>query len=199
MIDKDTCWYNLNAKLCVKKMGLGLQKDYGKRLKKLIELMPPKKSVIDLGCGSGRSSMFFKNYTGVDLPEVIETVAKVASPKLKFIQCDIIEDDIKFISKYDIVHMDAFIDVMQYPLRILDKVLENCTGYVLLLRQEVVKGKTRVIKNPSYGGVTYHSEINEKDLLDVFNKHGLSIVKEIESGIKSKTGVWKSYLLKKKI
>jgi len=197
MVDKETCWYNLNAELCVKKMGLGLLKDYGKRLKKLIALIPPKKSVIDLGCGSGRSSMFFKDYTGVDLLEVIETVAKVASPKLKFIKCDIIEDDIKFISKYDIVHMDAFIDVMQYPLQVLDKVLENCTGYILLLRQEIVREKTRVIKNPSYGGFTYHSEINEKDLADIFKKHSLTIVKEIECGIKGKMGVWKSYILKK--
>ena len=198
MVDKETCWYNINSELCINKMGLGLQTDYGKRLKKLIAEIPQGKTV-DMGCGSGKSSMFFNNYTGVDLPEIIETIAKVVNPGLTFMKCDIIEDNIEFIKNYDIVHMDAFIDVMQYPLEVLDRVLNNCNKYVLLLRQEVIEGRTKVIKNPSYGGFTYHSEIDQKDLLNIFKKHEFSIVKEINCGIKSKRhqGVWKSYLLKR--
>lgn len=193
-VNKESCWYNINSELCIKKMGLGLYTNYGERLKEFIKDLPQGKT-IDLGCGSGRSSMFFKDYTGVDLPEVIETVAKVASPKLTFIKCDIIEDDIEFISKYDTVHMDGFIDVMQYPLQVLDKVLENCTKYVLLLRQEIITGETKIIKKPSYGGFTYHSEINQNELLELFEKHGFSIVKEIDCGMGNK--VWESYILKK--
>lgn len=198
MVDKETCWYNINSELCIKKMGLGLQTDYGKQLKKLIAEIPQGKTV-DLGCGSGKSSVFFKDYIGVDLPEIIETIAKVVNPGLTFMKCDIIEDNIEFIKNYDIVHMDAFIDVMQYPLEVLDRVLNNCNKYVLLLRQEVIEGRTKVIKNPSYGGFTYHSEINKNELLDLFEKYNLTIVKEIDCGIKSKRhqGVWKSYLLKR--
>jgi len=196
-IDKTTCWYDLNVEMCIQLMGKGLYKEYGRRLKKLVTMIPKDaKTIIDIGCGSGRSVMLFENYeyTGIDLPKVIETISKVVNPDLRFIKCDIIEDDIKFISKYDIVHMDAFIDSMQYPLQILDKILKNCSKYVLLFRQEIIDKETKVIKNPSYNGFTYHSLINRKSLLEVLGKYNFEILKEMDAGFGEN---WKIFLLKK--
>lgn len=204
-VDKTTCWYDMNAEMCIQLMGKGLYKEYGQRLKKLIAMIPvDAKTVIDIGCGSGRSVMLFEDYeyTGLDLPKVINTISKVVNPKLGFIGCDIIEDDIRFIYDYDIVHMDAFIDVMQYPLQILDKILKNCNKYVLLLRQEIINEETQIIKNlpfyliqkPSYNGFTYHSLINRKHLLKIFKKYNFKILKEIDAGLK---GNWRNFLLKK--
>lgn len=202
LIDKTTCWYNIDAKECLAKMGAGLHGDYQRMIEGLLDLIPAEmKAVIELGCGTGSAAKLFTDryYTGVDLPISIDTIGWVVSPDLSFIKCDVVEDDISFISKYDIVYMDAFIDVMQYPLVILDKIFKNCGGYIVLIRQEIVDDETRVITNPSYNGFTYHTEIGRDDFDALLEKHNILIIKEVSAGIDNSfyRGEWKSLLLKK--
>jgi len=173
-------------------MGVNLQNAlYGKVIKGLFSMIPvEERKVIDLGCGSTRVIVLIgdREYVGADLPRVIDTISKVINPKLKFIRCDVTEEELDFLFEYDIVLMDAFIDVMQYPLKILDKVLQNCSKYILLSRQEIVKGETNVIKNPSYNGFTYHTEIGRRDFNDIVKSHDIVVIKEMDAGI----GIWKN-------
>jgi len=152
-IDKTTCWYSANLHLSVNKLtrpGFNLADvPHGMILKQLFKLIPIKeKSVVDIGCGNAKASTIIGDriYTGLDLSNNIKTIARVNYPNLKFIECDIIEEDVEFISEYDIVLMNALIDIMQYPLQVLDKVLKNCRQYVVLHRQEIVEGETNVKK-----------------------------------------------------
>lgn len=193
-IDNTTCWYNLDIQKS--KTFKNLSDLHTKIIKNLINKIPNNiKTLIDLGCGSGKTSQIFNNYnyTGVDLSNVINNISKIFNPNLNFIKCDIINGDISFINKYDIVYMDGFIDVMQYPLQVLDKILKHCTKYVLLIKQEIINNETNVIKNSAYNGFTYHSEINRNDFNNILQKHNISIIKEVDAGI----GIWK--ITKKRI
>ena len=192
MVEEIECWYNLNIKKCLRKTGKGLKGQYATELHKLINSIPDGR-VIDLGCGSGKMSKFFKDYTGVDLPKTVKNIGKVMSPKVNFIECDLIKDDISFIGEYDIVFMDAFIDVMSDPLRILSRVLLNSNNYVLLIRQEIGK-ETKITRNPSYGGWTYHSVIGMNDLYKVLEVCGFRIVQVTNNCIAEN---WNNFILQK--
>lgn len=128
---------------------------------------------LELGCGAAEFSRVFKDkfyYVGADLSHIIEKVSKVQNPSNRYIKFDIQDNDLQFLSGFELVVMSAFIDVMEKPLEILEKVLEKSEKYVLIHRQEFCKNKevdTHVIINPLYGGLTYHSIINELDFLEV--------------------------------
>ncbi len=117
---------------------------HGQTLEKMVKNYRGK--TIDLGCGASEVSVMFNDYTGVDLPDF-----------------NVYETDLKFIEEYDIVLMNAFIDVMQFPLYVLAKVLKHCKKYVILHRQEFTHGPTGITQEPAYGGWTYHSHINNWD------------------------------------
>lgn len=191
-VDETTCWYSKDLHIKANgEMGASSNLRPGIALKGLFKLIPEeKKTVIDLGCGNAKVSSIVgdRKYIGLDLSHNIETMCESAYPDLYFIKCDIVKDEIEFISEYDIVLMNNFIDAMQYPLRVLDKVLKNCRGYIVLHSQEIIEGKTSVIKNPSYIGFTYHSEIGRNDFNEILEKHKVSIVKEVDTGI----GIWKN-------
>jgi len=215
LVDKTSCWYKPDVSIDNRKKGTQNQ-EYRDIIQGLVDLIPrTSKTVVDLGCGRGDvASWLFTNrkYTGVDLPNLIEGVSSVINPHLDFIKCDLVEEDADFISDYSIVYMDALIDIMQHPLEVLDKVLDRASKYILLIRQEIVEGKTNVIKNPSYGGFSYHSEIGRDDLNGILKKRMVTVIKEVDAGIgiwkRSKAtrhkprlrypGEWRSFLLQKK-
>lgn len=198
-IDKTTCWYSKDhykqVKVFLKKEGKLITTKHGKVLKGLIDLIPEsEKEFLDIGCGACMvSEMVNRNYTGVDLPDIIAKLARVYFPNLCCIRSDIIEGDIDFISNYDIVLMNAFIDAMQYPLETLDLILSKCKKYVIIHRQEIHNEKTKIYLNSAYGGNTYHSQINRKDFLRVLRD--FEILQEVNAGFGRD---WKSFVLKKK-
>lgn len=198
-IDKSTCWYNENLhremnKYTKQEPSLDMVK-HGIVLKNLFSSIPEEyDTVIDLGCGNAKASTVIgdRYYVGVDLPNNVEKIGKINNPDLEFIKCDIITDDIGFIRHYKIVLMNAFIDVMQYPIEILNKVLKNCHSYIVLHRQEIIEGNTYVKMNPSYGGVTYHSLINRDEFLNLISSYNFEIEKEADAGF---GGNWRSFIL----
>jgi len=197
-VDESTCWYSKDLHVTAnRKMGLGITTlRSGIVLKGLLDSIPvEKRKIIDIGCGNAIASIIVgdRRYTGLDLPHNIEAMCESAYPNLDFIKCDVIKEEIGFISEYDVVLMSSFIDSMQYPLRMLDRVFKSCTGYVVIHNQEIVKGKTNVVTNPSYNGFTYHSEIGRDDFNGLLKKYGIFIVKEVDTGI----GIWKN--MKKRI
>jgi len=190
-IDETTCWYNKNLyKSANKSMGQATNLRPRKILEEFLGLIPAdKKTVIDLGCGNAVTSKVIgeREYTGLDLPHNIETMCESTYPNLSFIKCDVVKDKIGFISEYDIVLMRSFLDVMQYPLQILNKILKSCRGYVILQNQEIVEGKTNVVKNPAYNGFTYRAEISKYDFDTILKWRKISVIRDVDAGM----GIWR--------
>ena len=51
--------------------------------------IPPKSKVLDIGCGYGRSSVLFSDYTGVDISPDFIVFTKEAYPNKKFLIADL--------------------------------------------------------------------------------------------------------------
>jgi SAM-dependent methyltransferase len=139
-----------------------------------------KTSILDLGCGAAELNTILPEeyaYCGADLPHIIDLVARKLHPDLHYIKCDIEQDDINFLSNYDLIVMNAFIDVLDRPLQVLDKILCNATGSVLLHRQEI-GNRTMIEVNDSYGGKTFKSILSRSELDDVIGKYGYKIKAE---------------------
>jgi hypothetical protein len=157
------------------------KKQHGKVLIDLIHGISHLKT-IDLGCGNERYGYLFSDYEGIDLPEF-----------------NVYESDCKFIAKYDIVLTNAFIDVMEFPVLVMDKILTHATNYVIIHRQELTKEKTSVEKRSSYGGWTWHSKINDSEFYELLKKHNFEIIKKLSCGFDNWNDGGLSFLLKAKI
>ncbi len=136
-----------------------LETEHGQRLAKMVEGLEDLRT-IDLGCGNQAASEIFKNYTGVDLPTF-----------------DIYNHPVYFLEEYELVLMNAFIDVMEYPLSVLDTVLASSRHYVAIHRQEFTYGNGGISKEDAYGGWTWHSKVNWKEFLYLAFKHNFEIRK----------------------
>ena len=179
---KIDCWHDWKGRSKMLSRTEDLtQKHHGKVLIKLIHGISDLK-MIDLGCGNKRCAALFTNYTGVDLPEF-----------------DVYESDLKFIEDYDLVLMNAFIDVMKSPLKVLMMVLSNATkgSYVVLHRQEITNQPTKTEKRDSYGGWTWHSMIYEKDFYQILKQKRFVIKKRMSCGFVNWHNGGDSLLLKK--
>jgi len=98
-IDKTIDFYNKNAEnYCSKTIGIDLTQIYEKFLK----YIPKQGAILDLGCGSGRDSLYFLN-NGFDVTSMDASIEMVKlSSKLinqKTIHCKI--EDIDFKDKFD--------------------------------------------------------------------------------------------------
>jgi hypothetical protein len=184
--DKSTCWYMQDGIVAEMLKNydvyqpLLVDMQHIKTLKKIIELLPPKSNVVDIGCGSAQISQFFKQhkYTGADLPFVIDKVAAIKHPENPYFYLDIETDDLhpSAFKEYDTILINAFIDCMQYPLLTLEKILVYGKR-IILHRQEFTKtGETRVFKNPSYCGETYHSIISIDDFYELIAKYNYKVM-----------------------
>lgn len=202
-IDKTTCWYPNgyvygNMISAIRKHKSLSETGHGKVLIDLLNTVDSKDSkVLDLGCGGALLHTVVKgNYTGADMEHMINNVSMKCFDNLNYIKVDVVNDDISFIKNYDLVVMNALIDVMQHPIYILNKILESSSNYVIVHRQEIISDdETRVIKNPSYGGLTYHSLINIDDFNNIVKNNGFNILKNVYAGVDVST--WRSILLKK--
>jgi len=158
---------------------------YFKHLFILVDLISNSKGhngdMLDIGCGTAFLSelCYSSKYTGADYPHIIEGCAKRNYPNGDFHYIDFVNDDITWIGEYDLVCTNGFIDIMERPLDALNKLLSNSRGDVIIHRQEISGGPTRVVTNPSYGGMTYHSIINRGDFMATISKYGYRIKKEV--------------------
>ena len=172
-------------------------------LKKQINIIPFKhyrQKVLDIGCGTAQISKLFNHYhfeyQGADLPLVIDYCAKKWHPNYTYFQFNEIND--LPLANYDVILMNAFIDVMEHPLQQLEKVLANAKNYVILHRQEFDNvGPTRTTINDSYNAQTFHSIINQSDFLDLLYKHEFVIIEQHSCGFNNWIDGGKSILLQK--
>lgn len=176
------------------------QLDHIKALQQNIAVLPQKQLVIDIGCGTAQSSQLFQNHTymGADMDFILNGCARVNFPDHNYIVFDAETYDFNSLESADVLLMNAFIDVMQHPIEVLDKVLAQEIEFILLHRQEFSDTKpTQVIRNPSYCGETWHSIINAIEFNKLITKHGYTVVSSGRCGF----GNWEegghSLLLKK--
>lgn len=175
--DTTTCWYSEKSHEMMLRAAKGefwtiLEDcDDFQVLKGFLEKVAgsEKKKLLDIGCGGARTQITdvvkkHFHYTGLDLPDVIENVAKKFCPDGNYIKCNIEKEgpiNLQFLRAFDVVVMNAFIDVMQFPLEILNRILSFNVRHVIIHRQKMTDGVSLVERNPSYGGETYCSILNE--------------------------------------
>jgi FkbM family methyltransferase len=157
--------------------------------------------IMDLGCGTAMLSGYCKpfKYLGADLPNVIAGVSMRNHPELFYRSCDIISDDLSWLQKYPVVVVNGVIDIMQYPLQILEKILPHIDKWLIVHRQEITKaGETGSIQKPSYGGFTWHSFINREEFLNTVRKHGFDVYEEKQLNFSDWEDNGSSFLLKRR-
>lgn len=159
-------------------------------------------SVIDIGCGTAQISLLFEKlyfeYEGCDLPHVLEHCAQKWHSENIYYPLNAAVSPFAFVKNYDIVLTNAFIDVMENPIEILSKILANANKYVIVHRQEISKEKpTHCTQNPSYGGITWHSIINENDFNKLLQDYGFEIITTQHCGFENWENGGHSFLLKK--
>ena len=208
-IDKTTCWYDstcckniLDFATDVSLLGVA----YPSVLKNLFSLIvaenDQKMKLLDIGCGSSSLQSFeiFKNnfeYCGVDLPWIINGVARRVYPDSRYIEKDLTDlEELDFIRGYEVIVMNAFIDVMQYPIEMLTKVLSYADKYVLVHRQRITNAKTYVEESSSFGGKTFRTVINNEEFEDIINKSAFEIIRKELDRKKKTTNIY-SYLLRR--
>lgn len=203
--DKSTCWYDKDKVIANMNQSydsyaaIWNDLEHIKTFNKILATIPFG-SVIDIGCGTSQISPLFKgyNYVGADLEFIINECAKVKHPENWYITVDAETTDWEFISKFDLVLMNGFIDVMEHPLEVLSKVLSKCSNLVWIHRQELSESKaTHTISKPSYGGITYHSIINSEDFVSTYSTLGFELIECEECGFSDWEGNGNSILLKK--
>ncbi|GAF91354.1 unnamed protein product, partial [marine sediment metagenome] len=170
------CWNNPNYDVWIEKLKEHpplLTTKHGQLLYELIGMVDGyDKKLLDLGCGKAEISSLVKaQYTGADLPNVIRNVSKKFNSELDYMYIDITTHKGYLLEGFDIIVMNAFIDVMKDPLKILDKVLNIAENYVILHRQHFTGNETHVEKRHSYGKETYHSIINTDDFIMLLVKY----------------------------
>lgn len=205
-MDKNSCWHTEG---CVNEMNRFLDAnknnpETNKHFKYFSELIKATDeqdvNIIDVGCGTGVLSEYCKGnkYSGVDLPHIISGCSMRNYPNYFYRSGNIVEDNLEWIKEYPIVCMSAVLDVMESPIQFLEKVLQNSSKWIIIHRQEFTNGGTKVKKNDSYNGYTYHSIINRAEFKTLCDKYSFDIKKELTLEYSNWEGGGNSVLLRKR-
>lgn len=144
-------------------------------------------NILDIGCGVGVYSELCNrhlknvNYTGIDYSEEAISIAKNTwSEKNTFIIKDINDIDYDFISKYDLVHMGALLDILPNANEILDFILKFSVKYFLISRMEVgVSENCYTYK--AYDEIITYKYIHSKDILLKTISNNNYIIRNVDS------------------
>lgn len=175
---------------------------FKQHIQHILSVETTKQTVIDIGCGTAQISILFDkqyfDYEGCDLTHILQYCAQQWHPENIYLLFNAEISHYYFLKNYDIVTVNAFIDVMEYPLAILEKILSNAKKYVILHRQEISALKpTQSFLNPSYGSFTQHSIINKADFFSMLNRYNFEIVHQNQCGFGNWENGGDSFLLKK--
>lgn len=145
-------------------------------------------SLLDIGCGAGglsKTEVIKKfSYIGLDSEPIITNVAKKFNPSANFQSLTIEkESNLSMVEEFDVVVMNAFLDVLIEPLQIMYKVLNHCKKYVIIHRQFLKDGETQITTHDSYGAKTFQSNINSKEFYDVIESCKMNIIISCYSGL----------------
>tara|TARA_R110000796_G_C14360847_1_gene412775 strand:+ start:27 stop:644 length:618 start_codon:yes stop_codon:yes gene_type:complete len=153
-------------------------------LKACFDVVRESKTLLDLGCGAAEVSRVFNNfdYTGADLPHIIDGVSKTKNPNVRYIKFDIEKDSLHFLNGKDVILMNSLISEIPNWYRALTKVLVNAEKYIILHRQTVTEEKSTLVEYNTYGGLlTTNSIINQEELIRLFEMNDFEKIYEANS------------------
>ena len=158
------------------------------------------KKLLDLGCGVGEASETFTEfeYTGVDLPHIIDNAAKKKYPNANFLHFNSNEGDYSFIKDYDIVLMNSFISEIPDWYRVLNNVLLSMRkgSYAIIHRQSVTELPSYLENYLTYANLpTIQAVVNHKDFINTFYMNGFELLHECASYKTNKNK--RTFLIKK--
>jgi 2-polyprenyl-3-methyl-5-hydroxy-6-metoxy-1,4-benzoquinol methylase len=173
----------------------------------LLEMVPVdfagNNLLMDVGTGTGFLKSICEKYGfefhGCDLAINLDAIARRCTPGAYYKAFDVFNDSATFLSLYDVVVCNGFIDVMPSALEVFKKILTNSSNYIILHRQEITEnGTTEEIVNDSYNGKTYHSIINRFDFNQLLMETGFKVIAEKKLNFNNWENGGHSFLLKKK-
>ena len=147
--------------------------------------------MVDIGCGAGELGRVLSNinYTGFDLPHIINKVSKIVNPNLNYIYFNADDFDYSILKEYDLLVCNSFISELNNPIEVLTKLIDNTTNYLLIHRQ-FFSNETNFSKYTTYGDLsTTRSHIGYNEFVGLLKNH------EIISHAKN---VWGDTILIKK-
>lgn len=198
----DTCWYDPSVisemnRFHDENIDNHEIKGHYNALVELLNLCEKGTRLMDIGCGTGSTSLYCQDfeYEGSDFPHIIGGSAMRNYPQYHYRAIDIIDGEIQFLRKYDLLLMNAVLDVCEYPLNVLRRILTHAGRYVIIHRQEVTKGTGKRTVMPSYGGRTFHSIVNRKEFMALINEMGFDLIHETSPGFANWENGGSSFLL----
>src|SRR5262249_2987410 len=139
------------------------------------------------GCGVGHYSELLERrfpgrfeYTGCDYSEAMIEAARREWGGRHFLTNDLFANALD-LGTFDLVVAGALVDITEDYERALDVLLGSAAPYVLLHRQQLTDGASRVEVVPGYAGqTTYRSYLNRADLERIATGHGRSILSSFQ-------------------
>ena len=160
--------------------------EHFKVLKTLLGMVPRNLTELaDIGCGAGEISRVFPsyNYTGFDLPHIIENVAFKVNPNSNYKKIDVQEVDFEIFSPYDIILCNSFISELKNGEEVLGSLFKLAPDYIILHRQEMTKTETHSKDYETYGNLTTLKCILAEDSIKKFlDLYGFSCLKAFRLG-----------------
>lgn len=127
----------------------------------------------DIGCGAGELGRVLANldYTGFDLPHIIEKVSKVVNPNLNYHYFDADNFDYTKLKDFNLIVCNSFISELNNPIEVLSKLLDNTTEYLLIHRQYFTS-ETNFSEYNTYGNlITVRTHIGTNDFNGLLKNH----------------------------
>jgi SAM-dependent methyltransferase len=141
-------------------------------------------SILDIGCCKAELAVTFPyfQYTGADLPNIIEGVSKKIRPGLAYIYFNAETDNYEVINnRFDVIVMNSFLSEISDPLSVLDKVLKSAKKYIIIHRQDI-SDKEAIEQYQTYGGLNAtNSTICRQDLERLIKENNCKIALETNS------------------
>ena len=195
---KNTAWYNddiLPLEMVKSAMGLNgwARLENAGHFDNLNELIKKCEGVniADIGCGAAEIGRVYNdlNYSGFDLPHIIENVSKKVNPNLTYFEFDAYKSDYSIFKTYDILLCNSFLSELPDPISVLKKILENTENYLIIHRQYFSNNSEIHEYNTYVNLKTIRSFISEKEFNELLINHTIIYKTNSEFG--------KSILIKK--
>lgn len=162
-------------------------------LNKLINYCEPYNSLVDIGCGVGELGRVYKNkkYLGIDLPNIIENVAKIKNPNQNYIHFDANNEQIpNEIKIYDVVIMNSFISELLNPMSFLKNLFLYKNKYIIIHRQDFTNKDTYLQEYNSYANLkSTNCHINKNEFFKMIESLNYRVLKNVSAGVEKKESV----------
>jgi SAM-dependent methyltransferase len=150
------------------------------------ENLPQPASFLDFGCGAGHYSLLLDryfprrfDYLGCDYSEAMVDEARMLFPAHRFVVNDVLHNTLD-LDAFDMICANGLVDVVGDYRTALDTLLAPRAPFVLLNRQKLSEGRTRVVRQDAYGHASDRVLIAESELNEIAVAHGRRIVARLD-------------------